>query len=69
MLLPGLSEKVQDEGFEVLDLTLARAERTGQLDLIHKDPFDRLLAAQSLLLDVPIATVDPALAMLGCSVI
>jgi PIN domain nuclease of toxin-antitoxin system len=69
VLLPGLSEKVQDEGFEVLDLTLARAERTGQLDLIHKDPFDRLLAAQSLLLDVPIATVDPALAMLGCSVI
>jgi PIN domain nuclease of toxin-antitoxin system len=69
VLLPGLSEKVQDEGFEVLDLTLAQAERAGQLDLIHKDPFDRLLAAQSLLLDVPIATVDPALAMLGCSVI
>jgi PIN domain nuclease of toxin-antitoxin system len=69
VLLPGLSEKVMDEGFEVLDLTLAQAERAGQLDLIHKDPFDRLLAAQSLLLDVPIATVDPALAMLGCNVI
>ena len=69
VLLPGLSEKVLDEGFEVLDLTLAQAERAGQLDLIHKDPFDRLLAAQSLLLDVPIATVDPALAMLGCNVI
>ena len=50
VLLPGLSEKVMDEGFEVLDLTLAQAERAGQLDLIHKDPFDRLLAAQSLLL-------------------
>jgi PIN domain nuclease of toxin-antitoxin system len=69
VLLPGLSEKVMDEGFEVLDLTIAQAERAGQLDLIHKDPFDRLLAAQSLLLDVPIATVDPALAMLGCNVI
>ena len=69
VLLPGLSEKVMDEGFEVLDLTLAQAERAGQLDLIHKDPFDRLLAAQSLLLDVPIATVDPALAVLGCKVI
>jgi PIN domain nuclease of toxin-antitoxin system len=67
VLLPGLSEKVMDDGFEVLDLT--QAERAGQLDLIHKDPFDRLLAAQSLLLNVPIATVDPALAMLGCSVI
>jgi PIN domain nuclease of toxin-antitoxin system len=66
VLLPGLSEKVRDERFEILDLTLAQAERAGQLDLIHKDPFDRLLAAQSLLLDVPIATVDPAIALLGC---
>ena len=54
---------------EVLDLTLAQAERAGQLDLIHKDPFDRLLAAQSLVLILPIATVDPAMSMFGCSVI
>ena len=33
VLLPGLSGKVVDEGFEVLDLTLAQAERAGQLDL------------------------------------
>jgi len=69
VLLPGLSEKVVDEGFEILNLTLAQAERAGQLDLVHKDPFDRLLAAQSLLLDMPIATVDPALGLLGCKIV
>ena len=69
VLLPGLSEKVRDEGFEVLDLTLAQAERAGRLDLVHKDPFDRLLAAQSLVLGLPIATVDPAMSLFGCSVI
>jgi PIN domain nuclease of toxin-antitoxin system len=68
VLLPGLSEKVRAEGFEVLDLTLAQAEKAGLLDLIHKDPFDRLLAAQSLVVGAPIATVDPAIALLGCAV-
>jgi PIN domain nuclease of toxin-antitoxin system len=69
VLLPGLTEKVQGEGFEILDLTLAQAERAGLMELVHKDPFDRLLAAQSLVLDVPIATNDPALALLGCRVV
>lgn len=69
VLLPGLSAKVQSEGFELLDLTIAQAERAGLLDLIHKDPFDRLLAAQSLILDLPIATVDPVMALLGCRVL
>ena len=32
VLLPGLAEKVRAEGFEVLDLTLAQAERAGLLE-------------------------------------
>jgi PIN domain nuclease of toxin-antitoxin system len=68
VLLPGLTEKVRAGGFEVLDLTLVQAEQAGLLELIHKDPFDRLIAAQSLVLDLPIATVDPAMALLGCRV-
>jgi PIN domain nuclease of toxin-antitoxin system len=69
VLVPGLTEKVQGEGFETLELTLAQAEQAGLMALVHKDPFDRLLAAQSLTLDVPIATNDPALALLGCRVV
>jgi len=69
VLLPGLDKKVLAEGFEILDLTLAQAERAGMLALLHKDPFDRLLAAQSLALDLPVATTDTALALLGCRVV
>jgi PIN domain nuclease of toxin-antitoxin system len=68
-LLPGLSEKIEAIGFELLPLTLAQAERAGSLDLVHRDPFDRLLAAQALDLGIPIATVDPAMARLGCSIV
>ncbi len=64
-LLTGLSEKIEAIGFELLPLTLAQAERAGSLDLVDRDPFDRLLAAQALDLGIPIATVDPAIAGLG----
>lgn len=69
ILLPDLASKVRDEGFHALDLTLAQAEMAGQLDLTHKDPFDRLLAAQALQFDWPIATVDTAISRLGCKII
>ena len=68
-LLPGMSEKILAAGFEMLPLTVAQAEKTGSFDLIHRDPFDRLLAAQALDLGLVVATVDPALAMLGCEVV
>ena len=68
-LVPNLTTIVARDGFQTLDLTLAQAERAGSLDLIHRDPFDRMLAAQALDLDIPIATVDPALALLGCRVV
>jgi PIN domain nuclease of toxin-antitoxin system len=69
VLVPGLTGKVQDEGFEILDLTLAQAERAGLMELVHKDPFDRLIAAQSLVLGFPVATNDAAMPLLGCRVV
>ena len=66
VLVPDLAGKVAGEGFRMLDLSLAQAERAGLLDLVHRDPFDRLIAAQSLDLDLPVATNDPAFALLGC---
>jgi PIN domain nuclease of toxin-antitoxin system len=69
VLVPGLSEKVLAEGFEILDLTLVQAERAGLLELMHKDPFDRMIAAQSLALDVPVATNDPAMTLFGCRIV
>jgi PIN domain nuclease of toxin-antitoxin system len=68
-LLPNLSKLALYAGFQPLDITLAQAERAGSLELVHRDPFDRLLAAQALELGIPIATVDPAMTLLGCQVV
>jgi PIN domain nuclease of toxin-antitoxin system len=34
----------------------------------HRDPFDRLLAAQALIGDFTVITRDPAVASFGCKV-
>jgi PIN domain nuclease of toxin-antitoxin system len=68
-LVPDIAGLVLRSGLQLLDVTMAQAERAGSLDLVHRDPFDRLLAAQALSLDIPILTVDPVFAGLGCKVI
>jgi PIN domain nuclease of toxin-antitoxin system len=68
-LLPDFLGKVRAAGCEPLDLTFFQAELAGGLSAAHKDPFDRMLAAQSIDLDVQIATVDPVFMSLGCKVV
>lgn len=41
-----------------LPITLSHAATAGALDLIHRDPFDRLLIAQSILEGVPLVSND-----------
>lgn len=67
-LLPDLESLVVRSGFQVLGVSMNQAERAGTLDLIHRDPFGRLLAAQALDLDIPIRSVDPAFRLLRCKV-
>ena len=47
---------VQQHGFTGLPISLAHAQLAGRLDIPHKDPFDRLLIAQSLMEDVPLVS-------------
>jgi len=47
-------------GFERLDITLAHVTAVEFLPQHHKDPFDRLLIAQSQLEGLPIVSADPA---------
>jgi PIN domain nuclease of toxin-antitoxin system len=68
-LVPNLTPIILRDGYQPLDITLTQPERAGSLELVHRDPFDRLLAAQALDLGIPIATVDPAMATLGCRTI
>ena len=68
-MLPGLEKVIDEAGFQPLVLTVAQAERGGAFDFAHKDPFDRLLAAQALDLGMTFLSVDPAFAAFGCAVL
>lgn len=49
-------------GSKLLPLTGAHAVRAGALEILHKDPFDRLLAAQALEEGLQLVTCDTAFA-------
>ena len=51
--------------FALLPVSFAHAERAGAWTAEHGDPFDRILAAQSHIERVPLATNDPAIRVFG----
>jgi PIN domain nuclease of toxin-antitoxin system len=61
LLRPALSEM----GFAELPISGTHAERLGSLPPIHKDPFDRMLVAQSLAEPLVLLTNDGVLADYG----
>ncbi len=56
---PYLVKKLAKDKIEVLPVTLNHVLRTESLPLHHRDPFDRLLIAQSMEEGWPIITADP----------
>jgi PIN domain nuclease of toxin-antitoxin system len=50
---------IASQGFEELPIRVQHAERAGKLPGLHRDPFDRMLAAQAQLEGVSILSVDP----------
>lgn len=52
-------------GFRALALDLHHAEAAGRLPLVHRDPFDRMLAAQALVEGLVLVSADFALEALG----
>lgn len=56
-------------GWGELALTNAHAVTAGQFTGSHKDPFDRLIAAQAITEGLTVATLDPAIAALGAKVV
>jgi len=57
------------DDLDPLPIELSHALRAGTLPPIHRDPFDRLLVAQSQLEELPILTPDPNIARYRVSVI
>lgn len=64
-----LPREVVRLGYRTLPVSLAHGHRAGRLSAAHKDPFDRMLAAQSLMEDLPLITVDPLFQQFGVSTI
>lgn len=66
--LPAAEQLAQDvpgwvarAGFMELSVTLRHAQKAGGWHLSHRDPFDRMLAAQSVLEDLRLISRDEAL--------
>jgi PIN domain nuclease of toxin-antitoxin system len=51
--------------FELMPITFAHAERAGSWPHPHGDRFDRMLAAQSHIENLPLATDDAAIKVFG----
>jgi PIN domain nuclease of toxin-antitoxin system len=64
-----VAEAVIDSGFEELPVRLRHAEALDRLASHHRDPFDRMLAAQALSEGLTLVTRDPAFKPYGVRVI
>jgi len=58
-------ELVAADGFQHLAVDHRHALRAGGYTPEHRDPFDRMLAAQSELEQMPLVTRDPAFTLFG----
>jgi PIN domain nuclease of toxin-antitoxin system len=70
--LPGAEKLERDyldvmevAGYSLLAIDTESALRAGRLVADHKDPFDRMIAAQALALDIAVLSPDPLLDQFG----
>lgn len=62
---PEFDAVIDASGFHWLPISRAHADRTAALADPHRDPFDRMLAAQAQCDDLTLLTVDARLAAYG----
>ena len=60
-----LPEHIEAQGFGWLPVQAEHAWRVGDLPPHHRDPFDRLLVAQSLIERIPVVSADARFAAYG----
>jgi PIN domain nuclease of toxin-antitoxin system len=59
---------VAADGFAIMPIEGCHALKAGSYPLPHRDPFDRMLAAQSSLEGMTLVTRDPAFKQFGTDV-
>lgn len=60
------ADVLQRSGFRELPVRISHAAHAAVLPPVHKDPFDRILAAQAQLERLTVVTVDPIFQAYGC---
>ncbi len=68
-LVERLQEVMEYNRFTPLAVSMDHARLAGRLANPHRDPFDRLLAAQSIIENIPVVTADTAIRDLGARVV
>jgi PIN domain nuclease of toxin-antitoxin system len=63
-----LPDRICGQGFAWLGVDARHAWRVRELPLHHRDPFDRLLAAQALTEHLPVITADPSFRSYGVEI-
>ena len=67
-MLDDIEEAARDLGADLLPITVQHAIEAGCLDWEHRDPFDRMLAAQANVEDAVLLTVDHAFQSSGARI-
>lgn len=60
-LIDNLADEVGAEGWVEKTVTLSASARAAKFEAVHRDPFDRILAAQAIDAGIPILSKDGAL--------
>ncbi len=55
-----IPEQIDANSFGILGISVEHAELVSRLPFLHRDPFDRLLAAQALTEKIPLVSRDAA---------
>ena len=67
-MLDDIEEAAGDLGADLLPITVQHAIEAGRLDWEHRDPFDRMLAAQANVEGAALLTVDHAFQSSGVTI-
>lgn len=69
LIVSGFFDLLAHYGFSGLPITLEHGHLAGSLPGAHRDPFDRMLAAQAQIENVPLVTGDPVFRAFGTHVL
>ncbi len=58
-ILGSFEAEIATEGFRLLPITVPHVRAAGLMQIPHRDPFDRLLAAQAQIEGLTLVTADP----------